>query len=166
MIADAAGAVADWGSATWAIRRRSPTSSTWSKTNYPADHYALYFWGHGWGWHPDWTMEDESPGAGDGLDPDEVKSVSARLGFIDVVGYDACNMAQIEIMSLWNGHATALAGSQEYVNMDGIEYDKVISQLNGQPDDDRRPGRHRREHERHLREHLSRRWRSTRATRP
>ena len=37
------------------------SSSTWSKANYPADHYALYFWGHGWGWHPDWTMEDETP---------------------------------------------------------------------------------------------------------
>src|SRR5512134_790810 len=24
---------------------------TWSKANYPADHYALYFWGHGWNWH-------------------------------------------------------------------------------------------------------------------
>ena len=36
---------------------------TWSKTNYPADHYALYFWGHGWGWHPDWTMHDDTSAA-------------------------------------------------------------------------------------------------------
>src|SRR5262245_35353027 len=42
-------------------------------------------------------------------------------------------MAQIEIMSLWNGHATALAASQEFVNMDGIEYDLVLSQLNANP---------------------------------
>ena len=62
-------------SGTWAAPRRCATSSTWSKANYPADHYALYFWGHGWGWHPDWTMEDDSPGGGDGLNPDEVKSV-------------------------------------------------------------------------------------------
>ena len=40
-------------------------------------------------------------GAGDGLNPDEVKSVVNDLGFIDVVGYDACNMAQIEIVALW-----------------------------------------------------------------
>ena len=57
----------------------------------------------------------------------------AGSGFIDVVGYDACNMAQIEIMDLWNGHATALVGSQEFVNMDGIEYDTVISQLRANP---------------------------------
>ena len=36
-------------------------------------------------------------------------------------------MAQIEIMALWNGHATALTGSQEFVNMDGIEYDVVLT---------------------------------------
>ena len=49
------------------------------------------------------------------------------------MGYDACNMAQIEIAALWNGHASALVGSQEYVNMDGIEYDVVINQLNANP---------------------------------
>ena len=42
-------------------------------------------------------------------------------------------MAQIEIMALWNGKATALTGSQEFVNMDGIEYDTVLSQLNASP---------------------------------
>jgi hypothetical protein len=133
MVADAAHAVADWGERNMGSAQTLKDFVTWSKANYPADHYALYFWGHGWGWHPDWTMEDASSGAGDGLNPDEVKSVLPQLGFIDVVGYDACNMAQIEIMSLWHGHATALAASQEFVNMDGIEYDKVISQLNANP---------------------------------
>ena len=132
-IADAAGAVADWGERNMGDPDTLADFVEWSKANYPADRYALYFWGHGWGWHPDWTMEDSSSGAGDGLDPDEVKSVFPRLGFIDVVGYDACNMAQIEIMSLWNGHATALSGSQEYVNMDGIEYDEVIGKLRANP---------------------------------
>ena len=132
MVADAAGAVADWGERNMGDPATLRDFVTWSKTNYPADHYALYFWGHGWGWHPDWTMEDDTPG-GDGLNPDEVKSVQAQLGFIDVVGYDACNMAQIEIMSLWAGKATALTGSQEFVNMDGIEYDVVLNQLNANP---------------------------------
>jgi Clostripain family len=132
MIADAASAVADWGERNMGDPDTLADFVEWSKANYPADRYALYFWGHGWGWHPDWTMADDTPG-GDGLDPDEVKSVFGRLGFIDVVGYDACNMAQIEIMSLWNGHATALTASQEFVNMDGIEYDVVLNQLNANP---------------------------------
>jgi len=57
----------------------------------------------------------------------------AGLLVLGIVGYDACNMAQIEIMDLWNGHATALVGSQEFVNMDGIEYDTVINQLRANP---------------------------------
>ena len=133
MIADAASAVADWGERNMGSAQTLKDFVTWSKTNYPADHYALYFWGHGWGWHPDWTMEDSSSGTGDGLNPDEVKSVQSQLGFIDVIGYDACNMSQIEIMALWAGKATALTGSQEFVNMDGIEYDVVLNQLNANP---------------------------------
>ena len=128
MQADAASAVADWGERDMGDPNTLKDFVNWSKTNYPAARYALYFWGHGWGWHPDWTMEDDS--SGKGLNADEVKSVQPALGFIDVIGYDACNMAQIEIMNLWNGSATAVAASQEYVNMDGIEYDDVIDQLN------------------------------------
>ena len=133
MVADAAHQVADWGERNMGDPQTLRDFVTWSKANYPADRYALYFWGHGWGWHPDWTMEDSSSGGGDGLNPDEVKSVQAQLGFIDVVGYDACNMSQIEIMALWAGKATALTGSQEFVNMDGIEYDVVLNQLNANP---------------------------------
>ena len=81
---------------------------TWSKANYPADHYALYFWGHGWSWHPGWVMEDDT--SSDTLDYDETKAAIPSLGFIDVVGYDGCNMASLEIMDLWHGHATAHHG--------------------------------------------------------
>ena len=130
MLADAASAVADWGERNMGDPQTLRDFVTWSKTNYPADRYALFFWGHGWGWHPGWTMEDASHNGGDGLDPNEVASVQGAMGPIDVVGYDACNMAQIEIMELWNGFATTLTGSQEFVNMDGIEYDVLLSRLN------------------------------------
>ena len=132
MLADAASAVEDWGERDMGSAQTLKQFVQWSKANYPADRYALFFWGHGWGWHPDWTMEDDTPAA-NGLNPDEVKGVINDLGFIDVVGYDACNMAQIEIAALWAGHASALVGSQEYVNMDGIEYDLVIDKLNATP---------------------------------
>ena len=104
---------------------------TWTKTNYPADHYALYFWGHGWSWHPGWVMEDDTDE--DTLDYHETKAAIPSLGFIDVVGYDGCNMASLEIMKLWQGHATALTSSQEYVGWDGIEYDLVLAQLAANP---------------------------------
>ena len=71
----------------------------WSKANHPADHYALYFWGHGWNWHPGYVMEDDT--SNDTLDYDEMKTAIPQLGFIDVVGYDGCNMASLEIYKLW-----------------------------------------------------------------
>src|SRR5215510_14500121 len=127
MIADSASAVADWGERNFGDPQTLIDFVTWTKTNYPADHYALYFWGHGWSWHPGCVMEDDTDA--DTLDYHETKAAIPSLGFIDVVGYDGCNMASIEIFKLWNGHATAVSSSQEYVGWDGIEYDLVLAQL-------------------------------------
>jgi hypothetical protein len=114
---------------------------TSTKAKYPADHYALYFWGHGWNWHPGYVMLDETVDDNDDdatlsdvLDYHETKAAIPSLGFIDVVGYDGCNMASIEIFNLWHGHATAVSSSQEYVGWDGIEYDVVLAQLADNPD--------------------------------
>jgi hypothetical protein len=52
---------------------------------------------------------------------------------MDVVGYDGCNMASIEIFNLWHGHATAVTGSQEYVGWEGLQYDLVLPQLAANP---------------------------------
>jgi cysteine peptidase C11 family protein len=106
---------------------------TWTKANYPADHYALYFWGHGWNWHPGWVMLDDTNN-GDTLDMDEMKAALPSIGFIDMVGFDGCNMASIEVQMLWHGHATALAHSQEWVGSEGIQYDLVLEQLVENPD--------------------------------
>lgn len=131
MLADSASAVADWGERNMGDKQTLIDFVTWTKTNYPADHYVLYFWGHGWNWHPGWVMEDDTNN--DTLDYHETKAAIPSLGFIDVVGYDGCNMASIEILKLWQGHATALTGSQEFVGWDGIEYDIVLAQLAANP---------------------------------
>lgn len=131
MLADSASAVADWGERNMGDPQTLIDFVAWSKTNYPADHYVLYFWGHGWSWHPGWVMEDDTDE--DTLDYDEMKAAIPSLGFIDVVGYDGCNMASIEILKLWHNKATALTGSQEWVGWDGIEYDVVLAQLAANP---------------------------------
>ena len=131
MIADSASAVADWGERNMGDKQTLIDFVSWSKTNYPADHYALYFWGHGWNWHPGYVMEDDTDA--DTLDLDELKAALPSLGFIDVVGYDGCNMASIEVFNAWHGYATAVSSSQEYVGWDGIEYDVVLAQLTANP---------------------------------
>ncbi len=131
--------VEDWGERNFGDPQTLIDFVTWSKKHYPADHYALYFWGHGWNWHPGWAMQDDTPDVTQDdtgpytLDYHEIKDAIPSLGFIDMVGFDGCNMASIEIYKLWRGHTTAIAASQEYVNWNGIEYDVVLSQLVADP---------------------------------
>jgi hypothetical protein len=62
-----------------------------------------------------------------------MKAAMPSLGFLDVVGYDGCNMASIEIFDLWHGHATAVTGSQEYVGNEGLQYDLILAQMAKNP---------------------------------
>jgi hypothetical protein len=131
MTASAANAVADWGERNFGDKQTLIDFVTWTKANYPADHYALYFWGHGWNWHPGYVMLDDT--SSDTLDMEEIKAALPSLGFIDMVGFDGCNMASIEVQLLWHGHATALAHSQEWVGGEGVQYDLVLTQLAANP---------------------------------
>jgi hypothetical protein len=69
----------------------------------------------------------------DTLDMEEVKAALPSIGFIDMVGFDGCNMASIEVQMLWHGHATAVSHSQEWVGGEGIQYDLVLEQLTANP---------------------------------
>src|SRR5919106_7076262 len=127
MTASSANAIADWGERNFGDKQTLIDFVTWTKTNYPADHYALYFWGHGWNWHPGYVMQDDTDN--DTLDMEEIEAALPSLGFIDMVGFDGCNMASIEVQLLWRGHATALAHSQEWVGGEGIQYNLVLALL-------------------------------------
>ncbi|HEX5808876.1 MAG TPA: clostripain-related cysteine peptidase [Anaerolineales bacterium] len=127
MTASPANALADWGERNMADKQTLIDFVTWTKSNYPADHYALYFWGHGWNWHPGYVMRDDTDN--DTLEMEELKSAVPSLGFIDMVGFDGCNMASIEVQLLWHGYATALAHSQEFVWWEGVQYDEILNKL-------------------------------------
>lgn len=131
MTATPENALADWGERNFGDPQTLIDFVTWTKSNYPADRYALYFWGHGWNWHPDYVMLDDTDN--DTLDMEEVNSALPSIGFIDMVGFDGCNMASIEVQMLWHGHATALAHSQEWVGGEGVQYDLVLAQLAADP---------------------------------
>jgi hypothetical protein len=124
-------AIADWGERNFGDPQTLIDFVTWAKANYPAERYALYFWGHGWNWHPEYVMQDDTDN--DTLDMEEVKAALPSLGFIDMVGFDGCNMASIEVQLLWHGHATALAHSQEWVGGEGVQYDEVLEKLSANP---------------------------------
>jgi hypothetical protein len=131
MAATAENAAADWGERNMGDPQTLVDFVTWTKANYPAEHYLLYLWGHGWGWRTSYTMRDATDG--DALDPHEIAAVLPALGPIDVVGYDGCSTASIEVQALWHGTAVATVHSQEYVGMDGIEYDLVLAAMQANP---------------------------------
>jgi hypothetical protein len=124
-------AVADWGERDMADPQTLVEFVDWTRANYPADHYALYFWGHGWNWRPGYVMRDDTND--DTLEMDEMKAALPAIGFIDMVAYDGCNMAAVEVEQLWHGHATALSHSEEYVVSEGVQYDLVLAQLAANP---------------------------------
>ena len=132
MLADSKSAIADWGERNMGDKNTLIDFVTWSKNRYPAEHYALYFWGHGWNWHPGYVMEDDTDK--DSLDMDELRQALPSIGFIDLVGYDGCNMASLEVDAMWHGHATAVTSSQEFVDWSGIDYSKIIEALTLYPD--------------------------------
>jgi hypothetical protein len=131
MLATPQNAIADWGERNMGDSQTLTEFVAWSKANYPADHYALVFWGHGWNWHPGVVMLDDTNA--DTLDYEEMKTALPSLGFIDVVGYDGCNMASMEIFNLWHGYATAVTSSQEWVGGEGLQYELALAQLSANP---------------------------------
>jgi hypothetical protein len=125
-------AVADWGEANMGDPQTLIDFIEWTKEYYPADRYALSLWNHGWSWRPGHTMSDETNG--DTLDQHELEAVLAQTGPIEVIMYDACQMATIENQATVRAYSQAIVHSQEYVNWDGIEYELVIPALQENPE--------------------------------
>jgi len=96
---------------------------------YPADKYVLDFWNHGWGW--DYFCWDE--GDDDWLDNPKLAQIMDAVGFIDIVGFDACNMAQIDVYYELAGHAGYVVGSEETIPLDGWPYDTDAQDLVNNP---------------------------------
>jgi hypothetical protein len=125
-------AVDDWGEANMGDPQTLLDFIRWTKTHYPADHYALSLWNHGWSWRPDYSMRDDTDD--DTLDQHELEYVLDQVGPVDVIMYDACQMATIENQATVRAYSQAIVHSQEYYNMDAIEYELIIPALHEDPE--------------------------------
>ena len=103
----------------------------WSRTHLPAQRYALVFWDHGWGWRPGQSVYDETNG--DTLDLNEMISALDEVGRVDVVGFDACLMQDIEVQAAFRHHTDVLVASQDYVSGRGFAYEEVLADLQASP---------------------------------
>ncbi|HMB23813.1 MAG TPA: clostripain-related cysteine peptidase, partial [Anaerolineales bacterium] len=124
----------------------------WSAANYPADHYVLILSDHGMGWPGGWS--DPDPGGSDpGRSPlasrlganiylnelDEALAQSRQAAGIDkfeIVGMDACLMAQLEIMAALQPHARYAVASEETEPALGWAYASFLGDLVTNPEMD------------------------------
>jgi hypothetical protein len=105
-----------------------------AKSLYPASKYLLDFWDHGNGW--DYFCWDQTTDTW--LDVPKLGQIMHSVGFIDIVGFDACDMAQIEVYYELSGHASYAVGSEETIPLIGWPYETNAQDLINNPSQDAR----------------------------
>lgn len=129
----------------------------WARTTYPADHYLLVLWDHGDGWKTtrfaqvaqkkrEFRIQKKDPLKGicyDDTDGDYLSTpdLSAALNSItsgganpvDVVGFDACLMAMLEIAYEISPYSSYMVGSEESELFDGWDYQATMNWLVANP---------------------------------
>jgi len=117
----------DFGSGTtfaWFLRQ--------VHARFPSDHLLVVGWDHGFGWH--YFSKDAT--SGDRILLPELRTAIASAGVpIDVLGFDACNMADAEIAYELapTGLVGRLVASEEEIDQDGYPYDDMFTPLTADP---------------------------------
>ncbi len=111
----------------------------WGVTNYPATNYAIILWNHGGGWRltRDKLMKAvcwDDTNNGDCMYTQELRTaLEAVADNMDVVGFDACLMAMIEVAYEIKDEGSVMVGSEELEPGDGWPYDTILSDLVAAP---------------------------------
>lgn len=117
--------------------------ATWAIESYPADHYVLILSDHGTGWPGGWTDPKPENSAEDalisGFDDmlflQELDDAYAQIiektgiGKFEMIGYDACLMASIEVLSATAPYAHYAVLSQEVEPSMGWAYSAFLNKL-------------------------------------
>ena len=105
--------------------------------DYPAQHFALVFGDHGMAWPG--VAVDESNDS-DTLTLLEIASVLqdvvAKYGKLELIGFDACVMANLEVAAALTPFAKYLLASEEIEPVEGWDYGAWLTALNRVPGSD------------------------------
>lgn len=118
--------------------------AAWAAAAYPADRYALVIWDHGDAWYVrnaqpvkgiSWDQQSNSELSIAGGDlTDILEGTTAAIGQpLDLLGMDACIMADWEVAYTAMGYADAFVASQDYEGADGWEYTGLLRALTADP---------------------------------
>lgn len=113
----------------------------WVKTHEPykdADRYCLLLNDHGNAWKSEGSFVDETSD-NDSLNLFELKSAIRSISNygidkLDVLAFDACLMASIEVMYDMQDYTQYMVASEEYILDGGFSYDDIFSDLVNDPD--------------------------------
>jgi len=122
----------------------------WAAQNFPADHYVLILSDHGMGWPGGWS--DPTPGGSDNSGVPLARRLGRNLYLMqldralqqarsaagidkfDIIGMDACLMAQLEVMAAVQPHADYAVTSEEVEPGIGWAYAGFLGALVSNPD--------------------------------
>ena len=124
--------------------------AVWAIENFPADKYVLILSDHGMGWPGGWSDPssrgndtNDAPLAaklGDHLFLNEIDNALAEirvqtgLDKFDIIGFDACLMAQLEVFTAMEPHARYAVASEETEPALGWAYTGFLSALTQNPE--------------------------------
>ncbi len=111
--------------------------ATWAIQSYPAGKHALVLSDHGMGWPGGWTDNDPNQGSQMTMvDIDQALQeiiANTGIGQFELVGFDACLMAQVESLSAIAPHARYAVASEETEPSLGWAYAAFLGALTRNP---------------------------------
>ena len=130
--------LADWGAIDMGDATVLKRFLSTAMHDNPAERYALFFGDHGMAWAG--VAVAESMGGGDSLAIDEIAGAfKASLppgSRLELIGFDACVMANLEVARTLAPYAHYLVASEEIEPSDGWDYAALFSRLTQSPDMD------------------------------
>ena len=123
---------------------------TWGVQNYPADHYVLILSDHGMGWPGGWSDPSHRRSGGGGIPLvdrlgnqlylmelsralEQARS-AAGIDRFELIGMDACLMAQLEVMTALQPYAHYAVASEEVEPAIGWAYASFLAELVQNPE--------------------------------
>jgi hypothetical protein len=126
--------LADWGHADMGDGQTLARFLETATHDYPAKRYGLVFGDHGMAWAGVSVTESQDY---DALTVDEIATalgtIVPKTGRFELIGFDACLMADLEAAKTLAPHARYLVASEEIEPSDGWDYRALFARLTATP---------------------------------
>ncbi len=105
----------------------------WGATNFPAQHYGLIIWDHGGGILAGSAQDETSGNALLSVKAASQAITQSSLTRVDLFGYDACLMANIDVAAAAKAYANVMIASEMPEPGSGWDYNAFLSQFVANP---------------------------------